>query len=245
MFKNVSIGLIHILSRPRECFCFKSFELQQSCSRFILWSQWRRHQSQPCNFIINPFLVLFFSLQVTWVRHTFPIPQLYALNNLTHIPDPRVTAFHDPGTEEFALRIRHSRLADSGYYECQVAGPTGERPALVRLIYLDVVREYTNRAYLNQFSFCRFEFSSEIQRLTSFSWNRWIAWRMNEWMNGWMDGAPWRKEKAKSVRPTDVEWSFSTFLLSLSFVSALGRKGAEFFFQNRRRIRIRTIDTTL
>ena len=77
---------------------------------------------------------------MTWLRHTFPIPQLYALNNLTNVADPRVTAFHAAGSEEFVLRITHTALDDAGVYECQVAGQ-GERPALVRLIYMDVVRE--------------------------------------------------------------------------------------------------------
>ena len=80
------------------------------------------------------------SLQVSWLRHLYPIPQLLALNNLTNSPDPRVTAFHTPGSEKYVLRIQHARLNDSGPYECQVAG--NGRISIFKLIYLDVVGKY-------------------------------------------------------------------------------------------------------
>ena len=67
---------------------------------------------------------------------------LLALNNLTNIADERFFAFHVPGTERFSLRLARARVADSGFYECQVATREGEAP-LFRLIYLDVVREFT------------------------------------------------------------------------------------------------------
>jgi hypothetical protein len=57
---------------------------------------------------------------------------------LTNTPDDRVTAFHVPGTEKFSLRMERTRVGDSGFYECQVAGREGE-VSLFRLIYLDVV----------------------------------------------------------------------------------------------------------
>ena len=82
------------------------------------------------------------SFQVSWLRDTFPIPMLLALNNLTNIADERFFAFHVPGTERFSLRLARARVGDSGFYECQVATREGEAP-LFRLIYLDVVREFT------------------------------------------------------------------------------------------------------
>ena len=57
-------------------------------------------------------------LQVSWLRDTFPIPMLLALNNLTNIPDERFAAFHVPGTERFSLRLDRARVGDSGFYEC-------------------------------------------------------------------------------------------------------------------------------
>ena len=80
-------------------------------------------------------------MQVSWLRDTFPIPMLLALNNLTNIADERFAAFHVPGTERFSLRLDRARVGDSGFYECQVATREGE-PSLFRLIYLDVVSEF-------------------------------------------------------------------------------------------------------
>ena len=80
------------------------------------------------------------SLQVSWLRDTFPIPMLLALNNLTNIADERFAAFHVPGTERFSLRLARARVDDSGFYECQVATRENE-PSLFRLIYLEVVSE--------------------------------------------------------------------------------------------------------
>ena len=81
-------------------------------------------------------------LQVSWLRDTFPIPMLLALNNLTNIPDERFAAFHVPGTERFSLRLDRARVGDSGFYECQVAMRESE-PSLFRLIYLDVVSKFS------------------------------------------------------------------------------------------------------
>jgi len=50
-----------------------------------------------------------------------PVPALLALNNLTNSLDPRHAAFHEGGSELFVLRIRATRMSDSGLYECQVA----------------------------------------------------------------------------------------------------------------------------
>lgn len=80
-------------------------------------------------------------MQVSWLRDTFPIPMLLALNNLTNIADERFAAFHVPGTERFSLRLARAHVGDSGFYECQVATREGE-PSLFRLIYLDVVSEF-------------------------------------------------------------------------------------------------------
>ena len=57
------------------------------------------------------------------------------LNNFTNVKDPRFSALHTPGTDEYVLRIRHSRLSDAGFYECQVAGPV----TIFKIIKLDVV----------------------------------------------------------------------------------------------------------
>ena len=67
---------------------------------------------------------------------------LLALNNLTNIADERFAAFHVPGTERFSLRLARARVGDSGFYECQVAMRESE-PSLFRLIYLDVVSEFS------------------------------------------------------------------------------------------------------
>ena len=99
------------------------------------------------------------SFQVSWLRDTFPIPMLLALNNLTNIADERFFAFHVPGTERFSLRLARTRVGDSGFYECQVATREGEAP-LFRLIYLDVVSEFTllscrERLVRRPVTFCR------------------------------------------------------------------------------------------
>jgi len=94
------------------------------------------YQKKALSYLVYPLF------QVSWLRHLSPIPTLLALNNLTNSPDPRYTAFHDPGSEKFVLRMRNTKLEDAGRYECQVApgGAAGER-ALSWFIHLDVVGE--------------------------------------------------------------------------------------------------------
>ena len=84
--------------------------------------------------------------QVSWLRVLYPIPQVLALNNITNSPDPRITAFHTPGSELYTLRIRNTRVNDAGFYECQVAG-RGYR-TLQRLIYVEVVGEWLLKSFL-------------------------------------------------------------------------------------------------
>ncbi len=74
---------------------------------------------------------------MSWLRHLHPVPQLIALNNMSNSPDKRVEAIHTPGSQKFVLKLRTTRLEDSGVYECQVAGK-GKIP-LFKLIVLDVV----------------------------------------------------------------------------------------------------------
>ena len=56
---------------------------------------------------------------VSWLRHSQPIPQLLALNNLTNTPNPRYRGLVSSGWTEFVLRIRAVRPRDSGLFECQ------------------------------------------------------------------------------------------------------------------------------
>ena len=61
-------------------------------------------------------------LQVSWLRHTTPIPQLMALNNLSNSRDSRIKAMVGEDWSEFVLMIRSVAVADTGQYECQVSG---------------------------------------------------------------------------------------------------------------------------
>ena len=61
-------------------------------------------------------------LQVSWLRHTTPIPQLMALNNLSNSRDSRIKAMVGEDWSEFVLMIRSVAVSDTGQYECQVSG---------------------------------------------------------------------------------------------------------------------------
>ena len=67
---------------------------------------------------------------VSWLRHSQPIPQLLALNNLTNTPNPRYRGLVSSGWTEFVLRIRAVRPRDSGLFECQA---TNRKSCLVLL----------------------------------------------------------------------------------------------------------------
>ena len=58
---------------------------------------------------------------MSWLRHFRgqAIPQVLGLNNLTNAKDKRLTAIHNE-KEVFVFRIQHTKLRDSGKYECQV-----------------------------------------------------------------------------------------------------------------------------
>lgn len=79
---------------------------------------------------------------VSWLRHRHPIPQVLAHNNVSNVRDERITALHVDGSEEFVLRIRHTRLLDTSLYECQVGG-AGDAPTIFRIIRLEVVEPQT------------------------------------------------------------------------------------------------------
>ena len=76
-------------------------------------------------------------LQVSWLRHSTPIPQLLAVNNITNTLDPRYKALVSGGWSEFTLVIRDARPRDTSQYECQVSGP--RHSSLHRLITLTVI----------------------------------------------------------------------------------------------------------
>lgn len=99
---------------------------------------------------------------MSWLRHFRgqAIPQVLGLNNLTNAKDKRLTAIHNE-KEVFVFRIQHTKLKDSGKYECQVAqdpdarhaaksqgkkeSKRGSRPSqpLFRVITLQVVEPST------------------------------------------------------------------------------------------------------
>lgn len=76
-------------------------------------------------------------LQVSWLRHSTPIPQLLAVNNITNTPDPRYKALVSGGWSEFLLVIKDARPRDTSQYECQVSGP--RHSSLHKFITLTVI----------------------------------------------------------------------------------------------------------
>ena len=78
-------------------------------------------------------------LQVSWLRHSTPIPQLLAVNNITNTPDPRYKALVSGGWSEFLLVIKDARPRDTSQYECQVSGP--RHSSLHKFITLTVIGE--------------------------------------------------------------------------------------------------------
>jgi len=78
---------------------------------------------------------------VSWLRHTNPIPQLMALNNLSNSLDTRVKAMVGEDWSEFVLLIRDVSPSDSGQYECQVSGPNHTTSS--KMIHLNVIATTT------------------------------------------------------------------------------------------------------
>ena len=81
----------------------------------------------------------FYTLQVSWLKHTERIPNLLALNNLSNSLDNRVKALVGEDWSEFVLMINHITLKDSGDYECQVSGPN--HTSISRRLKLRVIRK--------------------------------------------------------------------------------------------------------
>jgi len=79
---------------------------------------------------------------VSWLRHTSPIPQLMALNNLSNSLDDRVKAMAAEEWSEFVLMIRDVGVRDSGEYECQVSGPN--HTSISKLVTLTVIDPVTS-----------------------------------------------------------------------------------------------------
>ena len=77
------------------------------------------------------------SMQVSWVRHSVPLPQLVGLNNVTVSLNPRYRAIVSSSWTEFVLVVKDVRPRDSGTYECQVSGP--QHSSLSRRISLHVI----------------------------------------------------------------------------------------------------------
>ena len=71
------------------------------------------------------------------MKHTTPIPQLMALNNLSNSLDSRVKAMVGEEWSEFVLMIRDVRADDAGEYECQVSGRNHTTSS--KIIHLNVV----------------------------------------------------------------------------------------------------------
>ena len=80
------------------------------------------------------------TLQISWVRHRDI--HLLTVGRYTYTSDQRFSAHHIPLTHFWQLRIRAVTPRDEGFYECQVAMRESE-PSLFRLIYLDVVSEFS------------------------------------------------------------------------------------------------------
>ena len=76
-------------------------------------------------------------MQVSWLRHTSPIPQLMALNNLSNSLDTRIKAMVGEDWSEFVLMIRSVKVSDTGQYECQVSGRNHTTSS--KLINLNVI----------------------------------------------------------------------------------------------------------
>ena len=76
-------------------------------------------------------------IQVLWVRHSVPLPQLVGLNNVTVSLNPCYRAIVSSSWTEFVLVVKDVRPRDSGTYECQVLGP--KHSSLSRRISLHVI----------------------------------------------------------------------------------------------------------
>jgi len=79
---------------------------------------------------------------VSWLRHTSPIPQLMALNNMSNSLDSRVKAMVGEDWSEFVLMVRDVSTRDSGQYECQVSGPN--HTSISKLVTLNVIATTTS-----------------------------------------------------------------------------------------------------
>ena len=92
-------------------------------------------------------------LQVSWLRHSTPIPQLLAVNNITNTPDPRYKALVSGGWSEFLLVIKDARPRDTSQYECQVSGP--RHSSLHKFITLTVIGENMHSCTMSVMGYSR------------------------------------------------------------------------------------------
>jgi len=79
---------------------------------------------------------------VSWLRHTSPIPQLMALNNMSNSLDTRFKAMVGEEWSEFVLMVRDVSTKDSGQYECQVSGPN--HTSISKMVTLNVIATTTS-----------------------------------------------------------------------------------------------------
>lgn len=77
--------------------------------------------------------VVFFSPQVSWIRHRDI--HLLTVGRYTYTSDQRFEAVHSPHAEDWMLRIKYPQRKDSGIYECQIS----TTPPVGHQIFLKIV----------------------------------------------------------------------------------------------------------
>ena len=102
--------------------------------------------------LIQRFKISMQLLQVSWLRHSHPIPQLLALNNITNTRNPRYKAVVSGGWSEFVLLIKDVKPRDSGVYECQISGP--KHSSLNRIITLTVLSKIDASLTVKWITYC-------------------------------------------------------------------------------------------
>lgn len=90
---------------------------------------------------------VFFSVQVSWIRHRDI--HILTVGSYTYTTDQRFQAIHRKNSDEWTLQVKWAQKRDGGMYECQIS----TQPVKSFFVNLSVVGEFTSTLWLKYLQF--------------------------------------------------------------------------------------------